>query len=101
MADCGGAVAGLLDAGFEQVGRLEEEGCCAAGGEAGEEVEACGERERGLLVRVFTVRWSMLKWKVHVHLSIHTGMGSLPLLRSIGHGSLGCLSLHAAYEIFN
>ena len=41
MADCGGAVAGLLDAGFEQVGGLEEEGCCAARGEAGEEVEAC------------------------------------------------------------
>ena len=41
MADSGGAVAGLLDAGFEQVGGLEEEGCCAAGGEAGEEVEAC------------------------------------------------------------
>ena len=42
---------------------------------------------------------------VHVEgkcmLSQHTGMGSLPLLRSIGHGSLGCLSLHAAYEIFN
>jgi hypothetical protein len=40
MADGGGAVAGLLDAGFEQVGRLEEEGGGAAGAEAGEEVEA-------------------------------------------------------------
>ena len=52
MADCGGAVAGLLDAGFEQVGGLEEEGCCAAGGEAGEEVEACIVDREVLLVRL-------------------------------------------------
>lgn len=40
VADGGGAGAGLLDAGFEEVGGLEEEGGCAAGAEAGEEVEA-------------------------------------------------------------
>ena len=45
MADGGGAGAGLLDAGFEKVGGLEEEGGCAAGAEAGEEVEAWREED--------------------------------------------------------
>lgn len=43
MGDGGGAGAGLLDAGLEKVGGLEEEGGCAAGTEAGEEVEAWKE----------------------------------------------------------
>jgi len=47
VGDGCGAVAGLLDAGLEQVGGLEEKGSCAAGTEAGEEVEACLLR-RGL-----------------------------------------------------
>jgi hypothetical protein len=34
-----------------------------------------------------------------VYPEMRTGVGSLPLLRSIGHGSLVVLGLHAACEI--
>jgi len=61
VGDGCGAVAGLLDAGFEQVGGLEEEGGRAAGAEAGEEVEACFWRacisEVVLVGRRMSVRW--------------------------------------------
>lgn len=46
------------------------------------------------------VKWSGVEVVVsHVIDPSRTGMGSLPLLRSIGHGSFGVLSLHAAGKI--
>jgi hypothetical protein len=53
VGESGGAGAGLLDAGFEQVGGLQEEGGCAAGAETGEEVEGYKGEDVSMVLLVY------------------------------------------------
>jgi hypothetical protein len=105
LADGGGAGAGLLDAGFEQVGGLEEEGGCAAGAEAGEEVEAWEGNSVSECLEVYEdMAWCVVRGVLMlktIWVCIGIGIDNIPVdafFRSCAPWDMAawCLSLHAA-----